>query len=1148
MDVFIKGISLQADDATVHDHIRNILHQPPLSEYWTRGYPMNFALIIHRYKNRRSRRRWREVTTGILTIPDVRLIFTESNRSNLDPHDIMTLLETPYRDPEMLRERVRLEKALGETVPITTLQFGWLDRDQVFSPEWVRNYGTDDPASVAFLESRRAIAIQEKAKFIIGRYTPRQVVVRFGSVESLSHSRAGDPYVAILFTLHSPPMFEEQEKTDPTARDDIFGPDEEEKWTRCSSLHDLSNEHTRLAPFVSLAFMITFNTQRDREAVIAMCRAAHLPKPQPLLARPSYREHFTALLLSQLEDFISSFTWPIAFQLSALLYDLTISARELYQLREEISALVNRRQNNPYLVAEMIVEFGEQLRLLDYRNPGHSVPQPESNLFLSYHANVTPTSIIPRGPYPDQSNRVLRRYHANNDSFIRVNFSDEARLEFRFERGIDGEKFVRDRVGTLLKNGISVAGRRFDFLGYSNSALKEHAVWFVTPFIDAEGRHVTADIVRAGLGNFDQVIRCPARYGARMSQAFTSTNTSITIEAEEILQIPDIEQVFGQRRVIFTDGIGCCSRQTMDDIKDALEASRTKKKKKSRRGTFSAVQVRLAGNKGVLSVDYRMTDNTILVRDSMNKFIFEATSLDVEIADVFDHPKPMYLNRPLIMILETLGVPIPVFEQLQRSLIRTINAAAQSTEGVVKLLADYGLGTAFHVPSVLTSLSKRGLASIPHDDEFMHRAVNYSENDVLRSLKHKARIRVPDSWTLVGVADIHGYLREGEIFVCILDSSGRKRYLDGSVLVTRSPAIHPGDVQMAQAIGRPPPDSPFTHEDLPNCVVFPLLGTRSLPQSLGGGDLDGDLYNIVQYQGLFPPQTDQPAEYPPTELHQLPEGSQCTIDHVADFVVDFINNDRLGQISMTNLIIADNSDEMSRDERCLRLAALHSVAVDFQKSGKPAKLTGMPRKPPQKPDWSLGEIVHSSDDVYESQRALGVLFRNVELPDTKRPPKPQHKELSLLQDEISVKITGEVEAIIPVDVAPQLLDETILPLFHTFSRHLARICTSYTIGRQPLTEEECWAGTIVAKSSQQGRRADMQARMREQCSILSTMMRAALSGEDKEDTAEEWLTRAWAAWVTSRKLEDRFGAKLYGWIALGSIFDALKRIQEREQE
>jgi RNA-dependent RNA polymerase len=253
------------------------------------------------------------------------------------------------------------------------------------------------------------------------------------------------------------------------------------------------------------------------------------------------------------------------------------------------------------------------------------------------------------------------------------------------------------------------------------------------------------------------------------------------------------------------------------------------------------VQIRLAGHKGMLIVDHASSDDAICVRDSMKKFAFDYENMDVEIVEVFDRPKPMFLNRPLIMILETLGVPIQSFLHLQEVMITSITASAHSMELSAQLLATHGLGSAFRIPSVLLGLANLGLDSPPENDEFLARGLNYSVNDVLRSLKHKARIHVPDSWTLVGVADFHRYLREGEVFgvspsfplnkhllnfdtVCMRDSDGKKKYLKGPVLVTRSPAIHPGDVQMAHAIGPPKRDSPFAKEDLPNCIVFSCQG------------------------------------------------------------------------------------------------------------------------------------------------------------------------------------------------------------------------------------------------------------------------------------------------------------------------------------
>lgn len=85
-------------------------------------------------------------------------------------------------------------------------------------------------------------------------------------------------------------------------------------------------------------------------------------------------------------------------------------------------------------------------------------------------------------------------------------------------------------------------------------------------------------------------------------------------------------------------------------------------------------------------------------------------------------------------------------------------------------------------------------------------------------------------------------LREGEVFVTYDTPSYQQRVLvqDG-IIVTRSPALHPGDIRVANAVDVPP-DSPL--RALANCIVFSQRGQRDLPSQLSGGDLDGDLYNV----------------------------------------------------------------------------------------------------------------------------------------------------------------------------------------------------------------------------------------------------------------------------------------------------------------
>lgn len=205
----------------------------------------------------------------------------------------------------------------------------------------------------------------------------------------------------------------------------------------------------------------------------------------------------------------------------------------------------------------------------------------------------------------------------------------------------------------------------------------------------------------------------------------------------------------------------------------------------------------------------------------------------------------LYLNRPLIVILEDLGVSYESFKKHQDIAKKEVSSAKESLAQAASLFDHHGLGSAFRLPSVLLHLSKLG-ASLPSDKSFYSRLLEYSINHVLRLIKHKgahyvlthstlslltnlfsARIPVYGGYNLVGIADVHRFLRTGEVFICInkYDGSGAK-YLEGDVLISRSPVIHPGDVQIARAIGRPPEGSCFAIDPLPNTLVFNTTGTH----------------------------------------------------------------------------------------------------------------------------------------------------------------------------------------------------------------------------------------------------------------------------------------------------------------------------------
>jgi RNA-dependent RNA polymerase len=65
-----------------------------------------------------------------------------------------------------------------------------------------------------------------------------------------------------------------------------------------------------------------------------------------------------------------------------------------------------------------------------------------------------------------------------------------------------------------------------------------------------------------------------------------------------------------------------------------------------------------------------------------------------------------------------------------------------------------------------------------------------------------------------------------------------------------------------------------------------------MPSCLGGGDLDGDIYNLIPLDDLpdFQPKTlYAPALYNAAQKKMLDRPS--TMDDVAEFVVDYINSD-----------------------------------------------------------------------------------------------------------------------------------------------------------------------------------------------------------------------------------------------------------------
>ena len=80
----------------------------------------------------------------------------------------------------------------------------------------------------------------------------------------------------------------------------------------------------------------------------------------------------------------------------------------------------------------------------------------------------------------------------------------------------------------------------------------------------------------------------------------------------------------------------------------------------------SAIQIRFAGCKGVLTLDPRLSGNEAVFRPSMRKF--ESPHRRLEVLQT-SRPQAVFLNHQLIMLLSNLGIPDDVVMNLQRAML-----------------------------------------------------------------------------------------------------------------------------------------------------------------------------------------------------------------------------------------------------------------------------------------------------------------------------------------------------------------------------------------------------------------------------------------------------------------------------------------------
>ncbi|KAF2459589.1 RNA dependent RNA polymerase-domain-containing protein [Lineolata rhizophorae] len=563
-------------------------------------------------------------------------------------------------------------------------------------------------------------------------------------------------------------------------------------------------------------------------------------------------------------------------------------------------------------------------------NSIYRIQEKHKHLALIHRVKVTPTGIALEGPCLEAKNRVLRLYDKYMEFFIRVDFCEEDGEKLTNERDVCLSLILDTRFKAVLNDGIQIADRHFSFLGFSHSSLRTQSCWFMAPFVQDRQMTLAQNVIKS-LGEFTE-IRTPAKCAARIGQAFSDTRYAKTIPKEAIVKIPDVER----NGYVFSDGVGVISPKLLKKTIKALNLTRGVKP--------TVLQIRFAGAKGVVSIDSRLEGDQLCLRPSMIKFEAPNT-FDIEICGSNEVPLPMYLNRPLVKILEDLGVPASNLLRLQEDMINELKELTYNPVNAATFLEFNYVNGCADPSGLIRRLNDIGLNF--HDDPFLRSLVEITAVMQLRDIKHRARILVKNAHTLYGIMDESGYLKEGQIYCTVIDRNGvRKVYVQNNVMITRSPAMDPGDVQLVQAVDVPA-NSPLN--SLQNVIVFSSKGDRDLPSCLSGGDLDGDLYNVIFDKKLIPKRAYNPASYARPRLNEL---SRPVLPRdITDFFIHFMKNDKLGMLSNAHMQIADRNPEGTVFPDCVRLAEMCSTAVDFSKTGIEVDMSTCPKYDRFKPDF-----------------------------------------------------------------------------------------------------------------------------------------------------------------------------------------------------
>ena len=452
---------------------------------------------------------------------------------------------------------------------------------------------------------------------------------------------------------------------------------------------------------------------------------------------------------------------------------------------------------------------------------------------------------------------------------------------------------------------------------HTPSSIRDMIEWFM-PSVQNQDQKVLKFFSRLALSvssTTPTVVFCPGEM-IRSDDAVADNPGPRRLDAQRSEEKRVIGSSHTSKAVIMNDGCARISRAAANDIAEMLGLTQVP----------SVFQGRIGGAKGMWMIDVMDEhlstsdrDYWIEITDSQLKFNGHPVDyldpdrlrLTFEVHDYCRKLRPAALNFQFIPILEDRGVPQDVLQELLKedltSKVMDLREAMSDPGSLRRWNQENN-------PVAGERLANNGvemLAGLPDSladqiNWFVEHGFRPQECFVLKDLCYKAihnyctnlenrmHIQLGRSTSAYMIADPLAILDEGEVHVGFSNlfqdpKSGWSDVMlhEIDVLVARSPALLPSDIQKVRAVFK---TELRLYKDV---IVFSSKGERPLADKLSGGDYDGDKAWICWEPAIVKPfQNESVPPSPPSKFYGIEE-SELKVEDILgqpDFLSQFLHH------------------------------------------------------------------------------------------------------------------------------------------------------------------------------------------------------------------------------------------------------------------